>query len=275
MPRFDGGGILYSTTEKALHVAAPLVQDVIGVSGLGEADNARWSVNLGVDRLGGDQVTDVLLRFIFGQIQQLRETAHLDASVILGYNADVVLDYTLAKILPALVRLLIRRLTSLGVENVGLAEIRAEPLGHFGPPHKLMNCEELQNLLLDGHLGIARVTQDSVQEVMLLVVVGCEDDKVNDALENLETELAIPGADLPAQNASLGPVSALDAQGDLRKDELCLFSPVHGTKRFHLQFAQNLCRGLEVALFLLDIGQNLGNARALDFDEDLALGDSP
>jgi hypothetical protein len=35
-------------------------------------------------------------------------------------------------------------------------------------------------------LSVARVALDAVNEVRLLVVVGCEDDEVDDALEDLQ-----------------------------------------------------------------------------------------
>lgn len=48
-----------------------------------------------------------------------------------------------------------------------------------------MDSEELEQLSVQGDLGIPGVAMDSVEEVMLFVVVGCKDDKVDDALENL------------------------------------------------------------------------------------------
>jgi len=86
---------------------APLIQDIIRISGLREADDAGRSVDLGVDRLGGDELADVLLRLILGQVEKLRETLHLDARVVLGHHADVVLNDTFPQVLPPLVSLLI------------------------------------------------------------------------------------------------------------------------------------------------------------------------
>jgi len=83
------------------------------------------------------------------------------------------------------------------------------------------------------------------------------------------------GADLPAQDARLRPVAALDAQRHLGQDELGLLPPLHGPERLDLQLAQDVGRRLEVALLLLDVGQDLGDARPLDLDEDLALRHRP
>ena len=80
------------------------------------------------------------------------------------------------------------------------------------------------------------------------------------------------GADLAAQDAGLGPVAHLDAQRHLGEDELDLLATLHGAERLDLQLAQHVGGGLEVALLLLDVGQDLGDAGALHLDEDLALG---
>lgn len=58
----------FQVIQKALHITAPLVQHIISVAGLGKVDEPGWAVNLGVNRLCCDQVTDVLLRFLLGQI---------------------------------------------------------------------------------------------------------------------------------------------------------------------------------------------------------------
>lgn len=86
---------------------APLVQDIIGIPGLREADNLGRPVDLGVDRLGCDELTNVLLRLILVEIEQLGESTHLNAGVVFGNNADVVLNDPFSQILPPLVRLLV------------------------------------------------------------------------------------------------------------------------------------------------------------------------
>ena len=98
-------------------------------------------------------------------------------------------------------------------------------------------------------------------------------------LELLRCLLWPPGqvlrTDLPAQNAGLRPVSTLDTELDLGEDELRLFSPLHGAERLDLQLAEDVGRSLEVALLLLDIGQDFGDSRSLDLDKDLALRHRP
>jgi len=94
-------------TQQALHVAAPLVQYVVCVSRLRECDYARGPVDFGVDGLCRHQLADVLLRLVFGEIQQLCQPRDLDACVVLGNDANVVLDDTLPQVLPPLVRLVV------------------------------------------------------------------------------------------------------------------------------------------------------------------------
>lgn len=52
-----------------------------------------------------------------------------------------------------------------------------------------MDGEELEKFSVQRDLGIPGVPVDSVEEVVLFVVVGCEDDEVDDTLEDLETLL--------------------------------------------------------------------------------------
>lgn len=94
-------------TQQALHVVAPFVQNIISISWLGKADNLCGTINLGVDCLGGDKLADVLLSLILGEIEELSEALHLDASVILGDDTDIVLNNPLSQVLPSLMRLLI------------------------------------------------------------------------------------------------------------------------------------------------------------------------
>lgn len=94
-------------SQQALHVVTPLIQNVISIPRLREADDPCRSVNLGVHSLGGNQLADVLFRLILSQVEQLGEASHLDASVVLGNDADIVLNDSLSEILPSLVRLLV------------------------------------------------------------------------------------------------------------------------------------------------------------------------
>ena len=171
--------------EQALHVEAPLVEDVVGVAGLREADDAGWPVDLGKHRLGRHQLADVLLRLVLGQVEQLGEAAHLDARVVLGDDADVVLDDALAQVLPPLKGLVFVVILCLVVEDVGAGQVGPEHAGDLGPPHELVDCEELQELGIVGHRRVARVLVDPVEEIVLLVVVGREDDEIDDALQYL------------------------------------------------------------------------------------------
>jgi hypothetical protein len=48
-----------------------------------------------------------------------------------------------------------------------------------------MNGKQLKQLGIQRDLAVAAVTVDSVEEVVLFVVVGGEDNKVDDALKDL------------------------------------------------------------------------------------------
>lgn len=139
-------------TQQTLHVAAPLVQNVIGIPGFGKVDQSRGSVNLSVDGLRCDQITNVLLRLFLSQIQQLGQTAHLNASVVLGYYTDIVLDNPLSQVFPPLVCLVLGRLLRLGIEHVCVAQVGAELLGNHRPAHQLGDGEQLQQARFLGNL---------------------------------------------------------------------------------------------------------------------------
>ena len=94
-----------------------------------------------------------------------------------------MLNDTLPQVLPTLVCLGI--LARLRVEDIRGAQLLAKFLGSDRPPVELRNGEKLKQLGFDRYLCIARVAVDAVQEVGLLVVVGCEDDEVDDALKYL------------------------------------------------------------------------------------------
>ena len=171
--------------EQVLHIRAPLVQHIVRIARFGKVHDPRRTVDLGVDRLHGDQVADVLFRLLLSQVEQLRQTTHLDARVVFGHNADVVLDHALAKILPALVGLVVAACAGRGVENVGAAEVRAELFRYHGPAHEFIDREEAEQAGFDWDPGVAGFGVDAVEEVGLLVVVGGEDNIIDDPLENL------------------------------------------------------------------------------------------
>ena len=174
--------------QKALHAPAPLVEDFVRVAGLGKRDDARGPVDFGVDRLGRHELADVAFRLFFVQIEQLGEPVHLDAGVVLRYDAHVVFDDPLAEILPARVSFRVFLVGGCGCsgEDVGGAEVGAEALGDDGPTHELGDREGFEQLLLIGDEGVAGVGVYAMEEVGLLVVVGSEEDVVDDSLEDLE-----------------------------------------------------------------------------------------
>jgi hypothetical protein len=138
--------------KQVLHVTAPLVQNVVRVPGFGKVDQPRGTVNLSVDGLQGDQVADVLLGFFLGQIQELGQTAHLDASIVFGHYTDIVLNDPLAQILPPCVGLVVSGLLCLGVEDVGVTQVRTELFSDHGPAHQLGDGEQLQQASFLGDL---------------------------------------------------------------------------------------------------------------------------
>lgn len=173
--------------EQALHVGGPLVQDIVDVAGLGKRHDAGGAVDARVHRLGAHQLADVLLRLVLRQVEELRQPPHADARVVLGDDAHVVLDHALAQVLPPLVRLaLVVGLVRLAVEHVRAAQVGAELLRHLGPAHQLVHREELQQLRVVGDLGVSRVSEDTVEEIVLFVVVWGEDDEIDDALKDLK-----------------------------------------------------------------------------------------
>lgn len=70
----------------------------------------------------------------------------------------------------------------------------------------------------------------------------------------------------------MSPVLGLYAEADLVKDELGLLFAVHGAKCLHLQLTENVAGRFDVAIvILLQVGQDLGDAGALDLNKDLSL----
>ena len=88
--------------EQALHISAPLVEDVVCVSRFGKVDDSGGAVNLGVDHFLGDELREVALCFVLIQVKEDLEAVHADARVVLCDDAHVMLDDALAEICPAL-----------------------------------------------------------------------------------------------------------------------------------------------------------------------------
>lgn len=112
---------------------------------------------------------------------------HLYAGVVFRNDADVVFDDALAEVLPARVsfRIFLVRGRGGGGEDVGGAEVVAEALGDDGPAHEFGDGEGLEQLLFVGDEGVAGVGMYAVEKVGLLVVVRCEENVVDDSLEDL------------------------------------------------------------------------------------------
>ena len=81
----------------------------------------------------------------------------------------------------------------------------------------------------------------------------------------------VSGTDLPAQDLSLRPVAFLYAKRDLLEDEFGLLAAAHGAKGLDLEFAEDVGGGGDVALGAFDVGEDAGDAGALDFDKDLPM----
>lgn len=176
----------FQVTQQALHISTPLIQHIIRIPRLREIDNPGWTIDLGIHRLSSNQLADVLLRLVFGEIKQLGEAGHLDTGIVFCDNTDVVLDDALAKVLPALVGFLVGGLARGGIEDIGAAEMGAKELRYFRPAHEFVNGEEFEELGFEGDLAVAGVSDDAVEEVGLFVVVGGKNNVVDDSLENLE-----------------------------------------------------------------------------------------
>jgi hypothetical protein len=177
-------------SQQALHVSTPFVQYVVSISGFGEVDNPCWSIDLGIHRLRGYQLTDVFLRLVFCQIEELSKARHLDASIVFGNNSDIVFNDTLAQILPSLVRLRVGRLARDRIKDIGCAEMGTKQPSDFWPSHELMNGEELEELCVERDLLESGVFVDSVEEIGLFVVIWGEDNVVDSPLQDL-TSLAV------------------------------------------------------------------------------------
>lgn len=76
-------------------IVGPVVQRVARVLGLLEVHDARRPVGLGVDGFADDHLGQELLGFPRAQVQQLGHARETDSRVVLGHDADVVLDYAI------------------------------------------------------------------------------------------------------------------------------------------------------------------------------------
>lgn len=180
--------------KQTLHVTAPLIQHIVRIARLSKVDQPRRTINLRMDGLRRYQLADVLLRLLLRQIEQLRQPAHLDARIVLRDDADVVLDHAFPQILPAAVGLVISSLTWLRTEDISLAELRAELLGHHGPAHQLVDRKQLDEAGFDGDSRQSGVLLHAVQEIRLFVVVGGK----NNVIDN-------PGKDLSSHPSASSP----------------------------------------------------------------------
>lgn len=72
------------------------------------------------------------------------QARHLDTSIVLGNDSDIVLNDPLAEIFPSLVCFRVGRLSGSRLEDIGPAEVRAEELGYFWPSHEFVDGEELE-----------------------------------------------------------------------------------------------------------------------------------
>lgn len=160
--------------EQALHTPAPLVQHLIRISRLGETNQSRRAVDLGVDRFGRDELADVGLGLVLVEVEQLRQTTHLDPGVVFGHHAHVVFDDPLSEILPARVRfrVVVGRNGGCGGEDVGGAEVWTEFFGDDGPAHEFGDGEEFEKLGFQGDEAVAGIGMYAMEKIRLLVVVG-------------------------------------------------------------------------------------------------------
>ena len=112
----------------------------------------------------------------------------MDAGVVFGDDADVVLDDTLAEVAPAGVGFgIVGGNGGRGGEDIGGAEVRAEFLRHDRPAHEFGDGEEFEELGFGGNEAVAAVGLDAVEEIGLFVIVGGEDAVVAHPLEDLRT----------------------------------------------------------------------------------------
>jgi hypothetical protein len=71
------------------------------------------------------------------------------------------------------------------IEYIGAAEVRTKQLSNFWPSHEFVNGEEFKELCIEGDLVDSGVFLYAVEEIGLFVVVGGEDDIVDNSLQDL------------------------------------------------------------------------------------------
>ena len=86
----------------------------------------------------------------------------MDTGIVFSDNSDVVFNDTFAQVLPSLVGFRIWRLSWSRIKNIGAAKVRAEELSNFWPSHEFVDREELEQLGIEGDLGVANILVDSV-----------------------------------------------------------------------------------------------------------------
>ena len=82
---------LLNQPKEPVNILRPLVQNLVGVLGLRKRNNSRWTINLGIDRLGHNQLGQELLAILVWQVQQLCQTLRRNACVVFGNHTNVLL----------------------------------------------------------------------------------------------------------------------------------------------------------------------------------------
>lgn len=172
--------------KQTLHAPTPLIQHFISISRLRKTHQSRRPIDFRIDRLRSYKLTDIRLRLIFIQIEQLRQAAHLDPSVVLGNDPDVMFNDTLPEILPARMGFgVFRRDGWRRGENVCGAEVGPKLFGNDWPAHKFGDREEFQKLRFKGNKAVAGVDVYAMEKIGLLVVIRRQDDVIDDSLKSL------------------------------------------------------------------------------------------
>lgn len=81
---------LLDEAHQLVHIAAPLVQHLVARLRLDERDDARRTVDLGVDRLRGDEAGEELLGFGDGEGDKGSEAGEGNPGVVAGDDANVL-----------------------------------------------------------------------------------------------------------------------------------------------------------------------------------------
>ncbi len=81
---------LLDEAHQLVDVGAPVVQDGVVPPWRDKVDQAGGPIDLGVDRLAGDQLGQEGLSPCWGEVEQLGEAGDGDAGVVLADRADVL-----------------------------------------------------------------------------------------------------------------------------------------------------------------------------------------